>query len=168
MATKLTNLQPVSIPLPYPYRGMLAPGESCTLSVAPATFLANVGRLSPGNGLRVEEIPDAQLPSSGADVFRSGQGAPAVVHAANGTLVPNALNILTGAVTAMTLPAASTWAGQCVMVKKRNVAADVVVSRSDADTIDGATSYTVAGAYATASFVADASAAAVIDAFPAA
>ncbi len=81
------------------------------------------------------------------------------------SLVADTINLLTSTTSAATLPAASTWSGFTITVKKVNIAGDIVVSRTGADTIDGATTYTITGAYGTASFASDGT---DIYAFPAA
>ncbi len=63
--------------------------------------------------------------------------------AANGPLLPGVVNVLGAAVTAVTMPLASTIAGRPVIAVKDNNANAVTITRAGADTIAGATVVTM-------------------------
>ena len=87
----------------------------------------------------------------------SGGGGGGVTSFTSGTaaLVLNTTNELSGTVSAATLPAGAT-AGDFVVVAMANLSADIVVTRTGANTINGATTRTIYGTanpYAQVEFV---------------
>jgi hypothetical protein len=91
-----------------------------------------------------------------------------IEFSANGTLVPGKVNVLSGTATAMTIPDSSAWLGRTIIVKKEALSAAAVLSRSGSDTIDGATSYSVAGDYGSVTLHASPAGGNKIRAYPAA
>lgn len=80
-------------------------------------------------------------------------------------LVPNAINTLTGSIADVTLPAASTWRGQSIVVKKRGIAGAVTVTAAGADEIDGDPTLDIEGDWTVQSFTAS-TVGAIVDAYP--
>lgn len=67
------------------------------------------------------------------------------------TLEIGKVNVLSGTVTAATLPAVVNR--KVVTVQKRNLAATIPIGRTGADVINGATSYSLAGTHAGVTFM---------------
>lgn len=138
-----------------------------------------IARLEAGGGVLIDEaqFPANALARARENRSRSGAQMDLIIAAiaailVNGgikvnritatgqVLVPNALNILSGAGTiASTLPAVESCDLQFLIVAKSNIVADHVVTRAGDDTIEGATTVTLTGsAWAKKTLVADATA----------
>lgn len=130
----------------------------------PATSLAAEGfYASTPEPIGTAAVGDSVLAAPGNHSHALGPSEQ-VIHTVNGPLVANKVNILTGACSAMTVPAASTWAGGRLIVKKRALATVVTLTRSGSDLINNGTTWTMTPAEGYVAMRADISLA-VIDAF---
>jgi hypothetical protein len=71
------------------------------------------------------------------------------------TLVAGYVNVLSGTVAAANFPATASWQNKVLFVKKNNIAGAVTLTRAGADLVDGATTFSLAGAYGAARFYCD-------------
>lgn len=98
-----------------------------------------------GNASAFEEVIDTldHVSDPETDSFSTGTPAPSApsVHAAHKIIY------LSGTVSAVTVPDASGWVGKRMTFKKKNIAGAVPLNRAGSDTIDGATSFSLTGAY---------------------
>lgn len=85
----------------------------------------------------------SSIASQEADYVHHTSGTP--------TMTIGKVNVLSGTVSAVTLPAVVDR--KTVVIQKRGLAADIVVSRTGGDTINGATTFTITGAYGAATFL---------------
>lgn len=96
MATKLTNTNIDPMPLPFPFRGVLAGKQAVIVNTTVALCLAALGGTAwEGKGLEVKEVAD--LSSYPDDFYRGDVGGTAAVIALPATLVPfgDVSNVLT-------------------------------------------------------------------------
>ncbi len=102
------------------------------------------------------------IPTVSVVAFPGGGAELALIvkHAVSGELVPGAINIITDAAAdEMTLPPQSEWPRGYIILRKRDVAADVTVTCDAGDEIfgssTGADNYVVSGNHGFATFIAD-------------
>jgi hypothetical protein len=68
MSARIKNVSLGSISLPYPFKGVLAPGEGIVVDMTAAEALAELGTLQPDSTLRVSDVPTPNV----FDAFRVG------------------------------------------------------------------------------------------------
>lgn len=87
MSTRIINLTPGLMTLPYPYRGALAPGRGGIVSDSPATVLANLGGVG-----QVEGVYRLDLTSEpGQAAFNPAGNLPTTAAVASADATPVAI-----------------------------------------------------------------------------
>jgi hypothetical protein len=113
-------------------------------------LVASIAKMGLDPQAATDLLTSVGLVITASDSYSSGSGAVLIAQ------IGGRLSIFSGTASAPVLPLAANNLNATVIVKCKNLAAGVVVGVSGADTIDGQSSYTVAGSWQIASFIADA------------